>query len=223
MYHNPSISPIHYKIANHLKTSTERDPKVLSSKKFKLIEGIKALGRDYIRSTLKSDFEPTMEQNIAVALYSRAKKLKKMSSTTRENTYAKLNELISNNVISDTTTKERKQKRQSQNLFDSFADSEDEEASLSGSLYCKELSEYLQMPITDKDDRDDSTTLSEWWFKHRTMFPNLFKVFMRISSIPASSAPSERCFSVTRQIISEKRSSILPENVSNIMMVRNLY
>lgn len=215
------VSPIHYKITNYLKASAEKDPKVLASGKFRLIEGIKALGREYIRSTLKSDFDLTIEQNIAVALHCRMKKLKRMSHDTREKTYKKLNELILGDVI-PVTMKETKQKRQSQNLFDSFVDSDEEETENSNGNICKELSDYLRMPITE-DNRDDSTVQSEWWFKHRTIFPNLFKIFMRISSIPASSASSERCFSVTGQIVSEKRSSILPENVANIAMVRNLY
>lgn len=185
------VSPIHYKITNYLKTAMESDPKVLTSRKFKLIEGVKSLGREYIRSTLKSDFDPTMEQNIAVALHSRMKKLKKMSPDTREKIYTKLNEIISGDVNPVTVTKEIKQKRQSQNLFDSFVDSDEEETENSSGNICKELSDYLRMPITE-DNRDDSTVQSEWWFKHRTIFPNLFKIFMRISSIPASSASSER-------------------------------
>lgn len=222
------VCPIYTKVNNFLRVSIEKDTQILNSKNFKFIEGIKALGRDYIRS-IKSDFEPTQEQNIAIALHPRTKKMKKMSDAIREKTYNSISELISSDTrpppIDTTGTKEKK--RTSINLFDSFADSdEDENANSNEETYGEELDEYLRLPNSDNsayNDEGNSINLSQWWFKHRSVFPNLFKLFMRISCIPASSAPSERCFSVTGQIITEKRSCISPENVGNIMMCRNLY
>lgn len=218
------VWPIYSKVINHLKASSETNSQILNSRNLQLIEGIKALGRDYIRS-MNKDFEPTMEQNIAIALHMRMKKLKKMPIATREATYNKINELISSNMIEPRTIAKEK-KRKYQTLFDSFTDSdEDETTNAVEGVYCQELEEYLRMPNPEDTacNENDSTSLSQWWFKHRSLFPNLFKLFMRISAIPASSAPSERCFSVTGQIISEKRSCILPQNVSNIIMCRNLY
>lgn len=214
------------KVMKHLVPTTELDPNISNSNNFKLIEGIKALGREYIRDTMKNDFTPTMEQNIAVALHIRMKKLKKMSPAIREATYQKINDLISTNAVASASeAPPRQSQRTSINLFDSFADSEDEMTNATDTKYCKELEEYLHLSIPDKREYelDDTTQLTQWWFKHKTVFPNLFKLFMRISSIPASSAPSERCFSVTGQIISDRRSCIKPENVENIIMCRNLY
>lgn len=216
------VWPIHAKVMQHMKISTDTDPK---SKKFQLIEGIKTIGREYIRS-IQNDFSPTMEQNIAIALHIRMKKLKKMTEAMRELTYQRIDLLISNNSSLPTVIAPKERKSTSNNLFDSFADSDcDDTTNYKEKKYCPELEEYLRMPISDVQfyDKDDTTTLRQWWFKHKDVFPNLFKLFMKISSIPASSAPSERCFSVTGQIISERRSCISPENVGNIMMCRNLY
>lgn len=216
------VWPIYSKIKLHLMVSSEaNDTRRLNSKNLQLIEGIKALGRDYIRS-ISDDFQPTMEQNIAVALHMRMKKLKKLPTATREATFKKIDELI--NLHPSKIDEKKNKQRKSKTLFDSFADSdEDETTNGAQGIYCQELEQYLNAPIPNDDDCNDSTSLRQWWFKQRLQFPNLFKLFMKISAIPASSAPSERCFSVTGQIISEKRSCILPENVSNIMMCRNLY
>lgn len=220
------VWPIHLKVKKHLEVSSEEDSTLTESKNFKVIEGIKALGREYIKS-IKKDFEPTMEQNIAIALHARTKKLTKMPQETREATYNKIAELISNDSQqSPPVIAPKEKKRKSQNLFDSFADSDEEDTHPNETMYGPELDEYLRVPYSENSAcKDDETSNNQckWWFKHRSIYPKLFKLFMRISCIPASSAPSERCFSVTGQIISEKRSSILPENVANIMMNRNLY
>lgn len=221
------VWPIHRKVTQHLSLSIEGNEQMKNNRNFKFIEAIKSLGRDYIRS-MKSDFEPTMEHNIAAALYMKTKHLRKLTAATRELTYTKISEIISSGTHSVTSTiPPKEKKRKSQNLFDSFADSEEDDEIIASSEnnYCLELDEYLRLPASDDSgcDTDDSNILSRWWFKHRSVFPNLFKLFMRISSIPASSAPSERCSSVAGQIITDKRSCILPENVSNIMMCRNLY
>lgn len=218
------VWPIYTKVNKHLEITLEKNSQISNSKNFKLIECVKSLGREYIRS-MKGDFDPKMEHNIASALHIKTKKMKKMSASTREATLKKINELISsdNQIQPLLNTTKKVKKTKTQNLFDSFADSEDEEIiDSSGSIYCQELEEYLRISHdnTSSDDKDDS---SEWWFKHRSVFPNLFKLFMRISCIPASSAPSERCFSITGLIITNRRSCILPENVSNVMICRNLY
>lgn len=220
------VWPIYKKVMSHLSVSREQDDEVIKSQSFNFMESIKSLGRDYIRS-IKTDFEPTMEHNIASALYVKTKKLPKLTVEVRESTYAKINELISKENPVPSSIQTKAPKRKSLSLFDSFGDSEDDDgvANSREVKYCPELEEYLYMQVADEivNEKSDAETFSQWWFKHRYVYPNLFKLFMRISCIPASSAPSERCFSVTGQIITEKRSCILPENVSNIIMCRNLY
>lgn len=157
------------------------------------------------------------------------KRLKAANDTKRELIYSAMNTLISDDVSKPTPDSPQKRKSSSDIslLYDDFDDSDSEDAANSGeSRYCKELTQYLRLSSPEDAGfrtENDSVALAQWWYNHREVFPKLFRLFMRVSSIPASSAQSERCFSITGQIISSRRSCILPKNVSNIMMCRNLY
>lgn len=222
------VVPVQIKMMKHLVISSETDPEILSSKNYNIIEDMKSLGREYIRKR-KDEFQPTQEQHIAFALHPRCKKMKTFGNSDRERIYAMINTLITNDIppSSNVNVVEIRAKKHSQNLLDDFADSDNDDISDINTInYSKELDEYLRVMIpTDAGfyQNDDSQALSDWWFKHRQIFPSLFKLFMKISAIPAASAPSERGFSLTGQIISNRRSCILPKNVSNIVMCRNLY
>lgn len=48
----------------------------------------------------------------------------------------------------------------------------------------------------------------KWWEDRKNEFPLLYRLSCRIFAIPASSAPSERIFSVARSLITDKRSKI---------------
>lgn len=218
------VWPIYIKMSEHLAPTHEDDVGVISSKNFTLIEAMKVFGRNYIRDK-QSDFEPTIEQKMAVALHPRFKKLRKMGDDAREKTYASIDSLISNGGMPPKQMVEKSNAKNSQNLFEEFAESEDEDNANSDQLeYCHELNEYMRMPSPSNSEflnTDDSDALAEWWYKNKSIFPNLFKLFMQISAIPASSASSERCFSVTGLILSDRRSCLLPKNVSNLVVCRN--
>jgi hypothetical protein len=49
------------------------------------------------------------------------------------------------------------------------------------------------------------------------MFPNLYKLACKYLIIPATSSPSERVFSVSGQVISERRSRLSGEHVNQIV------
>lgn len=78
-----------------------------------------------------------------------------------------------------------------------------------------ELRKYIKKPISGMVD------VLEWWCNHRKDFPNLFRMFLKLVCVPATSASSERVFSITGNIITDKRSAILPDNVNDLMVVRN--
>lgn len=63
----------------------------------------------------------------------------------------------------------------------------------------------------------------DWWKEHRSIFPNLFKLYLRISSNTATSTPSERAFSATSCTLDSRRSSLLPSTMNSLMVARNLY
>lgn len=75
------------------------------------------------------------------------------------------------------------------------------------------------MQITDVKNFD----LKNWWTQHKKCFPALFKLFLRISSNPATSCSSERAFSGASNTVTAKRSCLLPDNVNALALMRNYY
>jgi hypothetical protein len=59
-----------------------------------------------------------------------------------------------------------------------------------------------------------------WWKEHAVRFPLLAQLARGLLAIPASSAPSERLFSASGQLVSLKRASLSPDTVEDIMFLR---
>lgn len=78
-----------------------------------------------------------------------------------------------------------------------------------------EIDKYTNHPVTAEID----ATL--WWMTNRQMYPKLFKLFKKISSIPATTGSSERDFSLAGNIVTDKRCMILPKNVDDLIVARN--
>lgn len=78
-----------------------------------------------------------------------------------------------------------------------------------------ELQRYLKHVIV----RDIDPKI--WWPENGKLYPSLFKIFLKLSPIPATSGSSERSFSHAGNIITDKRSVILPDNVNNLVVARN--
>lgn len=62
-----------------------------------------------------------------------------------------------------------------------------------------------------------------WWKMHAADFPQLAKLARRVLCIPATSAPSERIFSVAGQIATQKRNRLASENVALLVYLRNAW
>lgn len=58
-----------------------------------------------------------------------------------------------------------------------------------------------------------------WWEEHRESFPKLYHLSSFIHSIPATSAPSERKFSLAGKILNCLRSSLDPTKVSDLLLL----
>lgn len=59
----------------------------------------------------------------------------------------------------------------------------------------------------------------QWWESRKIELPLLYKVSCRILAVPATSAASERAFSVAGNVLSEKRSSLgLNDSLTNEIM-----
>lgn len=62
-----------------------------------------------------------------------------------------------------------------------------------------------------------------WWENNVCKYPKLSKLAMKILNIPASSAASERVFSLAGNVISEKRNRLEPKTVDSILFLNSLY
>jgi hypothetical protein len=60
----------------------------------------------------------------------------------------------------------------------------------------------------------------EWWRVHHTDYPHIWKVAEKILAIPATSAPSERVFSLAANIVDKKRVNLKPENIDLLVFLR---
>jgi hypothetical protein len=75
--------------------------------------------------------------------------------------------------------------------------------------------------------RESSLVMDEcalkWWLSKRNCYPVLFEMARVYLAIPASSAPSERVFSVGSLVLSEKRRQLHENRVARLMfMKRNM-
>lgn len=61
--------------------------------------------------------------------------------------------------------------------------------------------------------------LSEWWKKHKLEFPRLYKLFLSIAGIPASSASCERLFSYAGNFLTVKRSRLRTDTLEDLMFM----
>ena len=80
-----------------------------------------------------------------------------------------------------------------------------------------EISQYNAMKIEDPKNLE----VLDWWKAQQRNFPHLFKVFQRYMHIPATSVPSERMFSLAGNIITEKRTCLLPWNVNMLTFLHH--
>nr|XP_055027515.1 E3 SUMO-protein ligase ZBED1-like [Misgurnus anguillicaudatus] len=77
-----------------------------------------------------------------------------------------------------------------------------------------ELATYLLIPDIEPD-----TDPLEWWKLHQPNFPRLSLLAKKYLSIPATSAPSERVFSVGGGIVTCNRACLKPEVVDRLIFL----
>lgn len=77
-----------------------------------------------------------------------------------------------------------------------------------------ELATYLLTPEVDPD-----TDPLEWWKRHELSFPRLCNLAKKYLSIQATSAPSERVFSVGGSIVTCHRACLRPEVVDRLIFL----
>ena len=85
-----------------------------------------------------------------------------------------------------------------------------------------EVERYLIDP--GSHDASDVTSILRYWTSAgtRAQFPILCRLARRLLAVPASSTPSERTFSVAGRVIEERRTSLLPSTVDDIIFLHGL-
>lgn len=77
-----------------------------------------------------------------------------------------------------------------------------------------ELNSYLQTVEVDGE-----TNPMEWWRQHEANFPRVASLAKKYLCIPATSAPSERAFSTSGNIVTCRRSALKPERVDQLVFL----
>lgn len=77
-----------------------------------------------------------------------------------------------------------------------------------------ELNSYLQAVEVDGE-----TNPLEWWRQHEANFPRVASLAKKYLCIPATSAPSERAFSTSGNIVTCRRSALKPERVDQLVFL----
>ena len=82
-----------------------------------------------------------------------------------------------------------------------------------------EVNVFLGMPKIPPNSRGDK--ILEWWKVNSGSLPGLSKLAKKYLAVPASSATSERLFSVSGNVVSKIRTSLDTENVSSLVYLHN--
>lgn len=117
-----------------------------------------------------------------------------------------------------------KKKRPSFDLFDLYGDKENTvESNVArgvGYLIEEEMREYEKMKVAFDESHLVFNILS-WWQCNSAAFPILSKFARYIHAIPATSSASERTFSAAGNIITDKRSCLLPDTLSSMLLLKS--
>ena len=86
------------------------------------------------------------------------------------------------------------------------------------SIYLGKLLRYRMLdPISRKTVNSLGGPL-QWWIQQKDLYPSLPLISRKYLAIPATSAASERLFSVAENTITDKRSRLTDDNAENIIL-----
>lgn len=145
---------------------------------------------------------------IGCILHPQLKSLRFASDAEKTETIRDLKELFAATEVCSTVATERTRRRRSNDsvLSDYFDDDYDVD----------EVEMYIGQKIGSGE-----IDLLKWWDDHKESYPKLHRIAMFIHSIPATSAPSERKFSLAGNVLSCLRSSLDPMKVENLLLLHS--
>lgn len=186
-----------------------------------MISTMKAAGRAYFDKN-RVHFEPKIQHKVSLFLHPMAKQLKKFSDDDRLSVFDYVKRGIDAGPVEDIESNIESSFNISNSSIDCLSINEFIDIENNTQNTPSEFDEYVQMHVQNCVSFREFD-LNGWWIQHKNRLPKLFKMFMGISSIPATSTSSERAFSTAGYIINDKRNRILPETIQNIFLVRNSY
>jgi len=81
-----------------------------------------------------------------------------------------------------------------------------------------ELEDYLAEPLEELKNRG---SILQYWRKRESLYPTLAKMAKDVLACPASSAPSERQFSLSGNTQTKKRNRISAQTLETMVLLRN--
>lgn len=114
------------------------------------------------------------------------------------------------NIVVDVTSGERDRQRRTSNdsILSNYIDDE---------IDVDEVDMYVSYKVAVTEN----FILLEWWENHQSSFPRLFELIKFIHSIPATSAPSERKFSLAGNIMNCLRASLDPSKIQDLLLLHS--
>lgn len=80
-----------------------------------------------------------------------------------------------------------------------------------------ELSLFLKNGVISLDSNP-----LEWWQKHEQIYPTLAKIARRFLGVVATSVPSERLFSKSGNMVTEKRNRLSGEKLEKMLFLQSV-
>lgn len=187
-----------------------------------IVTRMKQTGISYIEANVY-DFSPKIVHKVATVLHPLLKNIALATEEEKKEVYNVIDDFIWKSEPFHETVVEKPNKAadnsENQEILEAFMGVTSSDIDASQTQFTEELQRYLLVRVPPSNPYDFE--LCEWWHKNRDTFPNLYRLFLSKAGITASSAPSERKFSETGIIITARRSNILPETVSNLVLARN--
>lgn len=155
----------------------------------------------------------------ATALDIRFKSLKSIPKAKRPGVWTLLKNLMQDVelVASSAPKKPKRASAVKLSLFDPDSSDSDPDECTSDDAVATELSLYRSI----QSDEDFSIDPLMYWSTKEASFPRLSVLAKRYLSLPATSVPVERIFSVSAEILNKKRNALLPEHANILLCVHS--
>ncbi|CDO72217.1 hypothetical protein BN946_scf184970.g69 [Trametes cinnabarina] len=85
------------------------------------------------------------------------------------------------------------------------------------------MSEGLYDPGIDEQGSELEVNLLEYWEERQHQYPLLFRVALDVLPAQASAVPCEEVFSSSKETITERRTKMAPDLLSELQMLKHAY